>query len=914
MMKGTMRPLKTLALGVFLSGSAHATVYYVAPNGNDANNGTSSSTPWRTIARVNQSTYALQPGDQILFKSGGTYRGQLIVGSDGTSSQPIRVGAYGSGDAPILSGSELVTNWTVHQGNIWKANAPAGMKHLYVNGALQTIARYPNTGWLRNDQGGPTSIYDNALSQANGYWNGAEVVVRSSNWSYDVATITNYTSKTLTFPTIYYDLTTYDWGYFLRNKLSELDMAGEYYFDPISGQVYLWAPANANPNTLTIEASAHDIGCAVFYPYVVVEDLAFKHYRVVGLRLDNVHHCIVRSCTFSDLFAAIGTYGNSNLLEANTITRTYGNAVMILDDNTTFQDNVMTDISMVPGLGESNWGYIGVRAYGMGNKVLRNTLNTIGYIGINVYDDALVENNYVENALALLNDGCAIGFDESDGCIIRDNIIVGVQGNLESSAPNSPVYHPFAHGIYSGNLSVRYTSVINNTVADCRGSGLHLDHTMLSEGNVVSDNVFFNNETQISISDFSNNWGPGAVAPYYVPQYEQTFSGNVFFSLRADQLCMLQYHVYSPQWTDFGDYSNNYYYNPYEEQSILVHNIMGGKFYRYTLARWKHDRQEDLNSSASPRQLPSYKVIGYQSENLVNNGDFANNVAGWDGWPTNAQVTHDFTYLDNGALKAYLPNADMYPEFGLRNPVTFPLSSEQWYEMKFSIQSDVFGEVKTGLKGNSQLTLPDMVAGKYFPFEPSRKNVTYYFPSTITDQAVCQWTNQYTEPRYWLDNVSVRRVQVQAKDPAQLHQLLYNRFLEPQTFALAPGCWAEVNGTLHTGSVTLEPFESVALTLQEEDVDCAMATDVEEEVVIEPQSTFTIFPNPVEAGASLRLGAVTSAAIQYVLVDVQGRTVANGQLAQGARELPVPASVAPGAYSLRVQDGLRTMQARVVVR
>lgn len=42
--------------------SASATVYYVSPSGDDANNGTSQTTAWRTIARVNQSAFSLQPG------------------------------------------------------------------------------------------------------------------------------------------------------------------------------------------------------------------------------------------------------------------------------------------------------------------------------------------------------------------------------------------------------------------------------------------------------------------------------------------------------------------------------------------------------------------------------------------------------------------------------------------------------------------------------------------------------------------------------------------------------------------------------------------------------------------------------------------------------------------------------------
>ena len=49
--------------------------YYVDPSGNDTNNGTSPASPWKSIAKVNATTF--MPGDQILFKRGGTWSGTV---------------------------------------------------------------------------------------------------------------------------------------------------------------------------------------------------------------------------------------------------------------------------------------------------------------------------------------------------------------------------------------------------------------------------------------------------------------------------------------------------------------------------------------------------------------------------------------------------------------------------------------------------------------------------------------------------------------------------------------------------------------------------------------------------------------------------------------------------------------------
>ena len=85
--------------------------YYVdAAGGSDNNSGLSPSAAWKTIAKVNASTFA--PGDRILLKRGQIWREQLIVPSSGVVDRPILYGAYGTGERPLLKGSALVQNWT----------------------------------------------------------------------------------------------------------------------------------------------------------------------------------------------------------------------------------------------------------------------------------------------------------------------------------------------------------------------------------------------------------------------------------------------------------------------------------------------------------------------------------------------------------------------------------------------------------------------------------------------------------------------------------------------------------------------------------------------------------------------------------------------------------------------------------
>ncbi|MBK8611886.1 MAG: right-handed parallel beta-helix repeat-containing protein [Flavobacteriales bacterium] len=170
-----------------------------------------------------------------------------------------------------------------------------------------------------------------------------------------------------------------------------------------------------------------------------------------------------------------------------------------------------------PGLGENNWGYFGIRATGAGLVITDNVLEDIGYIGIGADGNALIERNVVRRALLILNDGGGIAIDNADGLIIRNNIVSDISGNIESTAPNFQAYHPICHGIYFGNISIKNTLVKSNTVANCLGSGVHVDHTMVSQGNRIEDNVLFNNTVQLSISTSATTTAPGPQHPTTCP-------------------------------------------------------------------------------------------------------------------------------------------------------------------------------------------------------------------------------------------------------------------------------------------------------------------------------------------------------------------------------------------------------------
>ena len=76
--------------------------YYIdSEHGNDSNDGTSPQSAWKSLEKAN--SLRLQAGDNLLFRRGSHFTGQLNVSAQGTSANRIVVGAYGSGSKPCFS-------------------------------------------------------------------------------------------------------------------------------------------------------------------------------------------------------------------------------------------------------------------------------------------------------------------------------------------------------------------------------------------------------------------------------------------------------------------------------------------------------------------------------------------------------------------------------------------------------------------------------------------------------------------------------------------------------------------------------------------------------------------------------------------------------------------------------------------
>jgi hypothetical protein len=82
------------------------TYYIDSTAGDDANSGSALHSAWRSLAKVNATTF--HPGDHILLKAGCVWTGQLSPKGSGSSAAPITVDKYGGDALPVINGAGTV--------------------------------------------------------------------------------------------------------------------------------------------------------------------------------------------------------------------------------------------------------------------------------------------------------------------------------------------------------------------------------------------------------------------------------------------------------------------------------------------------------------------------------------------------------------------------------------------------------------------------------------------------------------------------------------------------------------------------------------------------------------------------------------------------------------------------------------
>lgn len=233
-----------------------------------------------------------------------------------------------------LKKAGIIDYGTMKQHGFGKIPEPAPLE-LFINGELQTLARYPNEGILKIGR-----VYDKGSIPRNGdfsnrgaefgyeydrptRWSGANDIWLHGKFSYGynddhlkVERIDQY-KKSLKMlqphlygvvSSIYIDSTQSQdlaglsvRGYYAYNLLEEIDQPGEYYLDRQTGKLYIYPSMPLANAEIEVSLSENPFFNIRNSSNIKIEGINFTCARGLGIYLENAHDITIDHCVFSNL-------------------------------------------------------------------------------------------------------------------------------------------------------------------------------------------------------------------------------------------------------------------------------------------------------------------------------------------------------------------------------------------------------------------------------------------------------------------------------------------------------------------------------------------------------------------------------------------------------------------------------------
>ncbi|HZG25630.1 MAG TPA: right-handed parallel beta-helix repeat-containing protein, partial [Chitinophagaceae bacterium] len=602
--------MKTILLIILLTGSfaARATTYYVSSEGSDQANGTTITSPWKTLAKINSTV--LRQGDQVLFRRGDVFSGKVVLQQSGTSQERIVFGAYGTGNKPVISGFVRVTGWTNIGGGVFQKILDRGessvLNLVTLDEVPQPMGRYPNKnasngGYLTVDSHQALSeITDKDLPSSPGLA-GAEIVIRKNNYILDRGKVTGHKNKVLQYTgtTAHWPVSD-GWGYFIQSHPSTLDQPGEWYFDPETRKLNMFF-GEKGPGKSSVNASVHDVVFDVNRKnFITIENLELRGGNECNIRMDITKGLTILNCDIM-FSGADGVKGKDVITDFtfknNTINHSLNGGLNLYGcTNGVITGNNIRNSGMLPGMGRSGDGtYSALNVILCSNMLIEhNELLNTGYIGIAMYGNRItVKNNFVNYFNMVLQDGGGIyvsrynlgtGDDQRDK-FITGNIVLNGYGN-NAGTPN-PLH---ADGIYvdDNNSGVIITG---NTVADGNGNGIFIHNA--HEIQILKNTVY---NTGVGVY-----WSHGNDAPTELI-VNNIMTGNILVCKSPSQYFQ-DLRSYQNDLANFGKIDSNFYLRPETQRPLFTAGYTNPATVvkDYSLSQWKSAFPgRDVNSVHNP--------------------------------------------------------------------------------------------------------------------------------------------------------------------------------------------------------------------------------------------------------------------------------------------------------------------------
>ena len=609
-----MRGILSLLLCLF-SIIASATDYYVSSTGNDSANGLSSSTPWKSISKVNSEFSNLNPGDRILFKRGDVFYGTIKVEKSGTASSPITLSSYGTGALPRISGFTTVTGWTNAGGGIYSKSisCESSPNILVLDGTNKAKGRWPNTGWKTIDSySGTTSFTDSDLPSSPD-WTGAEVVIRTFASLVDRSTVLDHNGNSLSYTALTQDPVN-GVGYFIQNHRGTLDTYGEWSYN--KGTLYMFF-GSENPDNHDVKISIRDrLIIMLSKHYITIDNIHFEGANLDGIYNDLSDYMSVKNCVI-EFGGQQGIKAEANsdhlLIENNTIRNNNNVGIYLRGDNSIgniIRNNNVSYSGYLLGMGTSGYyAYCGIINDGPSSLTTYNKVEQTGYCAIRFGgQNCEVSYNFINYCNLCKDDGAGIYSwrDYNTGKVIKNNIILN-----SLACPDGWAYYEVlrSHGIYLDG--VRNALVSNNTAAGNDGCGIFIN---VGQGITAENNTCYDNIWGLRITS-----DPDRLARYHNINHNILFAKEVVNP--SDNWNQIAFGVVTKldgsDLPNFGTSDYNYFARPVNNDNYIEawKNAWGwapGDRMAYNLSEWQSAYGKDSHSSPSPITVSDPNKIRFE--------------------------------------------------------------------------------------------------------------------------------------------------------------------------------------------------------------------------------------------------------------------------------------------------------------
>jgi parallel beta-helix repeat protein len=575
--------------------------YFSSSTGDDSRSSTqaqSSSTPWRTLSKLNSYFSSLQPGDLVLFKRGDVFYGSINATKSGSSGAPIAFSAYGSGNKPVITGFATIssTSWTSRGNGAYDATISSGLSTLNsvtLDGSLAVMGKYPkgNTGYLTVSSGSTSSISSSGLSGIANF-TGGEIVWRPYHWVLWRGTVISQSSSSVTFTSFASTLggSVYpakaSYGFFFQNHPSACTSLGEWAYNAGSKKITMYfgsGPGSHVVNVSTIE----NLITLTSRSYLTFDNLALTGANTEAFSITNSNNIKINACDiFFSGHDAVNANSGCSAISITNNNINYSNFNAIVGGGSsgyTITGNTISNTATIAGMGGSGEGQYNAIMNVRSSNVSQNRITNTGYMPISFQGtNNLIQNNFIDTYCFVKDDGGGIycGGQDFNGSRILGNIVLNGIGALTGT----PDKDGRTHGIYvdDGGYNVE---IGGNSVAYCQYGGIytHNSHNL----NIHDNTVFANGTTGIKYYNDGNSIS------------NVTLTGNIFFAKTASQLVSYASGGSISPSAYFATANNNYWCRPLSE-STSFQVYLNSALNNYSLSSWKSFTGKESSSKSSP--------------------------------------------------------------------------------------------------------------------------------------------------------------------------------------------------------------------------------------------------------------------------------------------------------------------------